>query len=252
MHQTGKADLHIHTTYSDGTASVCDVLERAAASHLPVIAITDHDTIDGALKGRRLARQFGVEVIIGEEVSTREGHLLALFIESELPPHRPVTETIAAVHAQGGLCIAAHPYDWASASLGQTRLRVADRHHHPWHVWKVDALEVFNAGLSWPRNKRNQMAQRVAQELNIPAVGGSDSHSLATVGCGYTFFPGTSADDLYRAIVGNTVSWGGTCWSAADQLQLGWLLVRRRSLRGALAWAFADLPLFQQSRRPVV
>lgn len=239
----GTADLHVHTDYSDGTATVLEVLARAAATGLDVVAITDHDTMRGAWEARRIAHQFGIEVIVGEEVSTRDGHLLGLFLEQELLPHRPAVETIAAVHAQGGLCIAAHPYDWASASLGHTYTRgkfaMLD---HPWHTWQVDALEVFNASLAWPRNSCNRLAQQVAQALHIPAIGGSDSHSLATIGRGYTRFPGRSADDLRRAIVHNTVSWHGTCWTAADYLEAGWVGLRQRKLRGALAWALADLP----------
>jgi predicted metal-dependent phosphoesterase TrpH len=245
MMNQGKADLHVHSTYSDGTATVPDVLARAAAVGLDLIAITDHDTLRGALEARRLARDFGVDVIVGEEVSTRDGHLLALFIEQELPPHRPATETIAAVHAQGGLCIAAHPYDWASASLGQAYGSVfgaSPTVDHPWHTWRVDALEVFNASLAWPRGACNRIALDVAQALNIATVGGSDAHSWATIGRGYTVFPGHSADDLRRAILSNTVDWHGACWSAADYLEVGWLSVQQRSVRGALAWALADLP----------
>src|SRR5215207_1074336 len=106
-----KADLHVHTTHSDGHASVEEVLEHAERhTELRVIAITDHDTIEGALEARTLAREYGIEVVVGEEVSTADGELLALFIEQRLPPGRPAAETIAAVHEQGGLCVAAHPY----------------------------------------------------------------------------------------------------------------------------------------------
>src|SRR5262249_43221368 len=111
-HQISKADLHIHTTHSDGAATVPELLEHVAQfSDIRVIAITDHDSIAGARQAAQLARQFDVEVIVGEEVSTAEGHLLALFIDAFLPPGRPAAETIAAIHAQGGLAIAPHPFD---------------------------------------------------------------------------------------------------------------------------------------------
>ena len=244
MQPINKADLHIHTTYSDGTASVPDVLTAVAQSDLRVIAITDHDTIQGALEARSLASEFGVEVIVGEEVSTQEGHLLALFVEDELPPYRPAAETIDAVHAQGGLCIAAHPYDWATSSLGYTwgrSHRLAAEVDHPWHTWRVDGLEVFNASLLWPRSACNLKAQHVAHTLGLPALGGSDAHSPATVGSGYTLFPGSTADDLYRAIKNKTVRWGGAGWSTRQVLELSWISVKQRSVRGALAWALADL-----------
>ena len=234
------ADLHIHTIYSDGTASVPEVLAHVAARpELRVIAITDHDTIAGALEAQRLARAFGVEVIVGEEVNTQEGHLLALYIETILPPGRPAAETIAAVHAQGGLCIAPHPYDWASPSLGHTGLqwRCAGPRRG---AWPLDALEGFNAGLIDVRSRRNRCAQQVARDLGLPAVGGSDAHSLATIGRGYTQFPGVSADDLYRAIVNGHVACGGRSWSLTQYLSVGWQLIRQRTVRGAIALAFSD------------
>src|SRR5215218_11522871 len=106
-----KADIHVHSTHSDGHAAVEEVLEHAVRrTDLQVIAITDHNTIEGALEARSLAEEYGIEVVVGEEVSTADGELLALFIERRLAPGRPAAETIAAVHEQGGLCVAAHPY----------------------------------------------------------------------------------------------------------------------------------------------
>lgn len=237
MELNSLADLHIHTTHSDGTATVPDVLTRAAASNLQVIAITDHDSIAGALEARRLARDFGIEVIVGEEVSTAEGHVLALFVEDFLPPCRPAAETIAAVHAQGGLCVAPHPYDWAVVSLGRFGFRercLTD--------WRFDAIEAFNASLTWPRSGANRQAQHIALQLDLPAVGGSDAHSLATIGTGFTQFAGTTADDVYRSIKAGHVAWGGHTWTAAQYLDVGWLTVRQRNLWGGIKLVCTDLP----------
>jgi predicted metal-dependent phosphoesterase TrpH len=192
-----KADIHIHTTYSaDGTAGVEQVLEYVATkTDLRVVAITDHDEIAGALKARRLASQYGLDVIVGEEVSTAEGHLLALFIEQWLPPGRPAAETIAAVHAQGGLCIAAHPFAWLVPSLGWNGLR---ERTGPGKDWLLDGVESYNASL-W-LHQSNMTAERVGKGLNLAICGGSDSHQLSTIGLGYTLFPGATAQDLRRAI----------------------------------------------------
>jgi predicted metal-dependent phosphoesterase TrpH len=82
---------------------VPELLEYVAArTDLRLIAVTDHDSITGACQAARLAREFGVEVVIGEEVSTADGHLLALFVDTFLPPGRSAAETIAAIHAQVG------------------------------------------------------------------------------------------------------------------------------------------------------
>ncbi len=83
----GKADLHIHTAYSmDGTTSVREALESALHAGLDVIAITDHDQVRGSLEARAISTEYGIEVITGAEVSTKEGHLVVLFIEENIHP----------------------------------------------------------------------------------------------------------------------------------------------------------------------
>jgi predicted metal-dependent phosphoesterase TrpH len=221
-----KADIHIHTAHSDGIAGVAAILEHVVqATDLRLIAITDHDTVAGAFEARRLARAFGIEVVIGEEVSTAEGHLLALFIERWLPPGRPAAETIAAVHAQGGLCIPAHPFDALVPSMGHAGLgrRCAGPRAGE---WPVDGVEVFNATLLW-RNS-NRQAGAVSAALGLAPCGGSDAHSLATVGRGYTVFPGTSADDLYRAIQRGQTQAGGRHWRLHHFLAVGAHRIRER------------------------
>lgn len=209
--QVSKADVHIHTNYSaDATARVEDVLEYVSTkTDLRVIAITDHDKIEGALEARRLAQAYNIEVIVGEEVSTQEGHLLALFIEEWLPPGRPAAETIAAVHAQGGLCIAAHPYARIVPAMGRYGLRERSRGTN--REWHLDGVEGFNAALWMQMN--NDMAIAVGNELEVAICGGSDSHVLSTIGLGYTLFPGTTANDLRAAIhMRKTVAAGKLSW----------------------------------------
>jgi predicted metal-dependent phosphoesterase TrpH len=215
----------------------------ATKTDLRLIAITDHDAIAGALEAGRLAPEFGLEVVVGEEVSTAEGHLLALFIETFLPPGRPAAETIAAVHAQGGLCIAPHPFDAAVPSLGRAGLR--ERYIRG--QWLLDGIEGLNAAVMWPRRGCNRVAQLCAQELQLPITGGSDSHALPSIGIGYTLFEGFGADDLYRALHAGRVTWGGHCWSTFEYLNVAWWWVRQRSISGALRVALSSgaLPLQQ-------
>ena len=88
----GRADLHIHTLASDGTASVAQILDVVATrDDLDVIAITDHERIDAAVAARAMAGDRGMrtEIVIGEEVTTRGGHLLGLFLERRVPSLRP-------------------------------------------------------------------------------------------------------------------------------------------------------------------
>lgn len=231
-----RADLHIHSNHSDGTASVSAILARAAAAGLQAIAITDHDTIAGALAARRLAREFGVEVVVGEEVSTAEGHLLALFIERELPPGRPAAETIAAAHAQGGLCVAAHPYDRSTPSLGSHGL-LARCGGPRQGEWQLDAIEGLNAGVFWSQRGCNLAACQAARALGLPAIGGSDAHSLATLGRAYTLFPGAGASDLYRAIVAGQVGCAGGCWTLGHYLDVCQRWIWQRGPHGLLRLA---------------
>jgi predicted metal-dependent phosphoesterase TrpH len=244
---SNRADLHLHTVASDGLATVEQVLTQVTmAGQLRVVAITDHDRMLAPVHARQLERDFGIGVIVGEEVSTQDGHLLALFIDTQLPAGRPAAETIAAVHAQGGLCIAPHPYDWLVSSLGKAGLRrrcVPRSGAADGRDWAFDAMETVNTGITWPGWVGNAMAQHVADDLGLPGTGGSDAHTLATIGQGYTRFPGTTTDDLYRAIKQGTVTAHGRPWSAAQFLEFYHLTLRQRSLGGALTLALSHITL---------
>lgn len=219
-----KADIHIHTDHSDGVASVTEVLEHVARhTDLRVIAITDHDTISGALEARQRAGAYGIEVVVGEEVSTQEGHVLALFIERDLPSHRPAAETIAAIHDQGGICIAAHPYAHGTPSLGFAGLY--ERYKGTSCEWPLDGIESFNASLWLPNS--NTAAAMTATELGLAACGGSDSHLLQTIGRAYTRFRGSSAVDLRQAILARQTQHGGSYWHWTHPYMLAFEHARR-------------------------
>jgi predicted metal-dependent phosphoesterase TrpH len=195
----GIADLHIHTHHSDGQDGPAEVLAWATRIGLDVIAITDHDQIDGALIAAELARRErdGPEVIIGEEVSSLEGHILALFIDRIVPPDMSAAETVAAIHGQGGLAIAAHPYWRASSTDHRGRVyglgdRIADH--------DFDAVEVINGGFTPSMIGANRRAGWVAGALGRTPVGGSDAHVKHALGWGHTRFDGHSARDLRRSI----------------------------------------------------
>jgi predicted metal-dependent phosphoesterase TrpH len=195
----GFADLHIHTVHSyDGTSSVSAVLKQAADyADLDVIAITDHDTLAGVREAMDLAPSYGIEVIPGCEVSTAEGHLLALFIEQAIPADLPLVQTVRLIGEQGGLCIAAHPTAW-----GMTSLSFADIHLALFQRGVRDILvgvEAFNGGLIYTRS--NPLVEALSQSLPLAQVGNSDSHVLKTIGQGATRFEGRTAADLRSALV---------------------------------------------------
>jgi predicted metal-dependent phosphoesterase TrpH len=217
-----KADTHIHTTYSDGLMSPEQTVEAiAAATDLAVIAITDHDTAEGAFVARAHARRHapGLEVIIGQEVTTGDGDVVGLFLTASLPRFRTAAEAVMAIHAQGGLAVAVHPYSrWPSfgfmPGVGHQVRRLP-----------FDAIEIRNGFPS------NIISNPLAAWLNrasgrpLPELGGSDSHAAATVGQPYTRFPGRTAADLRRAIELGRVAAGGGLWRVPSLFRLVPLLL---------------------------
>jgi len=168
-------DLHVHTNYSkDGESSIEDILKRAEEAGLDVIAITDHDLVDGAKKA--LTIPSAVLVIPGIEVSTRQGHLLVLGVTEVIPSMLDVVETITIARRMGALLILPHPYHvW--------RHGVARRKKSG--MTAVDAVEAFNS--RYIVGSANKKAARIAKRLGKPCVGGSDAHHAKFVGFGRTF-----------------------------------------------------------------
>lgn len=196
----GSADLHVHTDFSDGADSPRDVLKRARQTELDVIAITDHDSIDGAILAWELAvrSRIGPEVIVGEEVSSRDGHILALFIKRLVPAGLSASETVAAIQEQGGIAIAAHPYWRHELNGGRGWVySVGDEIR----TVPFDAVEVMNGGFTPSMIKANARAARTARELLMTEVGGSDAHVSHAVGWAYTLFPGNTARALGDCII---------------------------------------------------
>jgi predicted metal-dependent phosphoesterase TrpH len=213
----GRADLHIHTVASDGTATVEAILDHVERhTDLDVIAIADHERIDAALAARAMAADRGLraEVVVGEEITTLGGHLLALFLDRRIPPYRSLRSTILAVHDAGGLAIPAHPLvPYPLCAQGWVLRRLlddADPGAHP------DAIETFNpTTLGRPWHAR---VTKFADEHGLAHVGNSDAHALAAIATGWTTFPGRDAGDLRRAIEAGTTEHGGTFHPTVGQL----------------------------------
>ena len=213
----GRADVHIHTLASDGTDGIAAILDHAErATDLDVIAITDHERIDAALAARTMAQDQGlrVEVVVGEEVTTLGGHLLALFIGERVRPLRTLRTTIAEIHEQGGLAIPAHPlvpYPLCAQGWVIRRL-LAD----PDPRIRPDAIEAFNPtmlGRPW-----HGRVVRFAAEHGLATVGNSDAHEAAAVGTGWSTFPGRTADDLRAAILGHETQHHGSFHGTGGQV----------------------------------
>lgn len=189
-----RAELHVHSTYSDGIDAVEKIVMRAAEIGLACISITDHDTVQGSLAAIDFVRDenLGITVIPGVEISTADGHLLAFFVERDIDGGMPLPETVQEVRRQGGLCALAHPF--------QVERRGAFR---PDMFRYVDAVEVFNA--KYVFGIFNRLARKFAVRYGKAMIAGSDAHSSLEVGYGVTEFEG----DLRTSILaGKTVADG--------------------------------------------
>ena len=199
----GAADIHIHSDASDGMASVADILEFVAQKgELDVIAITDHGEITGSYAARELAtkRKYPFEVVVGMELNTLDGHLLALFLEKPVPSGKHIVETIAAVHAQGGLCIAPHPTSPFSESISLKDISDIIKKGDPGVYF--DGIETFNATIMGKFS--NNRIRKINEKYKLAELGSSDAHFLISVGGGYTLFPGRTAADLRKSILERT------------------------------------------------
>lgn len=174
-------DLHCHTSASfDSLADPASVVRAATDRGITHLAITDHDRIDGALRARDAAPA-GLTVIVGEEIRTRDGDLIAAFLERAVPPGMSAAETIAAVREQGGLVGIPHPFDrFRGSLLRDPRLEAA--------AAEADWIEAHNARIVGGAG--NARAADLARSLGTPGVAVSDAHSVLEVGVAYTIVSG--------------------------------------------------------------
>jgi len=187
----------MHTCHSDGKPTpvqlVDHVLER---TDLDVIAVTDHDTVEGGLRAREAAQGTVLQVIVGEEVSSRHGHILGLFLERRVKPGQSAAATVEAIHDQGGIAIAAHPFWRTGRAAGSPRLP----HGVGWLAAELgfDALEIENStpGLGFA----NLLARHYNLAIGLPVIASSDAHIAEAIGKAYTSFPGRTPEALREAI----------------------------------------------------
>ncbi|GBF36705.1 PHP-associated domain-containing protein [Methanofervidicoccus abyssi] len=206
-----KGDLHIHTKYSgitkfmglkfpDSVEEPRNVMKYARKKNLSVIAVTDHNTIRGGLETQKLEKEFGVEVVVGSEIMTKDGEVIGLYLNEEIPKGLSAEETIELIHEQGGLAIASHPYSPICHALGDKIFQL-----------DLDGVEVFNA---YHRDGiiNNIALEKVMKNYHkkpVAFIGSSDAHLAKMVGNGLTYFEGTSKDDLYKAIINRKTTYGG-------------------------------------------
>jgi predicted metal-dependent phosphoesterase TrpH len=191
----GTADLHIHSIHSsDATTTVRAILRQAADVGLDVIAITDHDEIQGSLEAQQLAPRYGVEVISGAEVSTSEGHLVALFIKELPPAGMSLIDTLLHIGRQGGIAIAPHPFNHLPNSLSMQAVLGAITNPRAKAV--LFGIETHNMGTQ----NFDRLVQKLSIYLPLAKIASSDAHVYWAIGAGRTEFIGKTANDLRAAI----------------------------------------------------
>jgi len=197
-----RIDLHLHTNYSrDANTTLEEAIHYAKKKQLDGIAVTDHDTIEGA---RKLAQERDFLVIPGIEVSSRHGHVLGLNITEPIPPRLDIAETAERIRLLGGLAVIAHPTVVIKTGLG-TRIDSASG---------IDAVEVINAS-ALPFSLSIYLSRRLALRLRLPETAGSDSHYPDEIGSAYTIIDADpNRDDVIEAIrkgrtepFGKPISW---------------------------------------------
>lgn len=224
MRTYSKADLHNHSTVSDGYNEPEALVELTAAhTDIRVLAVTDHDNIEGGQRAYSYWKQHQqrfpqLSVVKGVEVSSAEGHILGLFIEQHIEPGQSAIATVAAIHAQGGIAIAAHPFTpmrYIFPEQGLTSLIKEDI--------GFDAIETRN---SVPTELfANGQTERFNQKhLQLPEVGGSDSHDWRMIGKTHTRFLGTDAADLRAALLAGEVEAVGHIVSPLTVIPAIWRL----------------------------
>lgn len=188
-------DLHCHSSASfDSVASPRKLIDKARRIGLTHLAITDHERIDGALRARDLAAtgapgSAGLAIIVGEEIRSRDGDLIGLFLDRAVPPGLSAVDTAAAIHEQGGLVGLPHPFDRFRSSGGS----MADEQQRTLDVLAsvVDYVEIHNARAY---RDANPLATAFAKSRGLPGTASSDAHSVMELGVAQTVLPGAVTD----------------------------------------------------------
>jgi predicted metal-dependent phosphoesterase TrpH len=185
-------ELHCHSYYSRGTKipwevmfSPSEVVRYAKRIGLDGIALTDHRVTSGLAEARKEARKQKIVFIPGQEVHSRKGHILALGISERIRNNQDLEESLDDIRRQGGIAVAPHPFDIKKDGLG-------------YEFVKADAVEIFNS-INMDQFS-NVLAEVKARKFRMPAVVGSDAHSLEMIGSSVNIIRAGSMDDVLKAI----------------------------------------------------
>ena len=202
MREDGVADVHTHTMYSgfskysylsfpDSVTTPKKAVRIAEKIGLDHLCITDHNTIKGAVEARKYNNDL---VVIGEEIRSKSGEIIGLFLQEEIKQGLSAEETIELIHEQDGVAFAPHPFSVYCPCVGNELQEL-----------RLDGIEVFNS------LHRDGYSNALALEScnGHAKLGGSDAHSSSMIGNGYTTFSGNSQEEFRKAIKKGQTSYGG-------------------------------------------
>jgi len=194
-----KIDLHCHTKYSnDALSDPYETIQKALKKGLDGIAITDHDTTAGWNDAINAANKLNAKLILGEEIKSKNGDILGLFLKKEIKmkgedPEKIINE----IHSQNGIAIIPHPF------ASKKPFKNIEK-----YINMIDGIEIYNARRFI--NKDNKRAKKFSQkypELIITA--GSDAHTASGVGYAYIESPANNLEKFKKDILSKNVTWFG-------------------------------------------
>ena len=184
-----RADLHVHTCHSkDSTSSPQKIVQHCLDTGINCLAVTDHDTISGALELERIAP---FAVIVGEEIMTADGEMIGLFLKEQIAAHQSPEDTAAQIKDQGGLVCIPHPFD-RFRSHSRIKADALKR-----ITSEIDLVEVFNSRTFMLKDSAR--ALEFAREHGFPGTVGSDAHVEREVGRAYMEMPEFNGVEEFRA-----------------------------------------------------
>ena len=191
-----KMDSHIHSEYSaDSNSKIDYILEYAKRRNIDVIAISDHNTVDGTPEVLRKTKNTDILAIPSIEISSTDGHILGFGCEENIPKGLTPEDTIDRIHDLGGLAIIPHPYCFYRHGL---------LHKRDYKDLKIDAIETKNA--RFIAGYCNNKAKKLSKKENLPSLGASDAHYWKFVGDCYSLIDAEKdIDSILKAIVKNNV-----------------------------------------------
>ena len=175
-----KTVFHVHSDWSvDSNTSPESLIDEAGAAGVHCVVVTDHDTIEGARRVAHVARDCDLRVVVGEEISTADGHLIGLFLHQPVEPGQPVRRTAELIGRQGGLVVVPHPFN-RIYNCG-LRDKVNDL------LDLIDIVEVYNAQNALPLH--NMLARRFAERHGYAVLVGADAHMPSGLAPCYQWMP---------------------------------------------------------------